>query len=200
MTSIVPAVLQSQQVQRHILLIRGEQVLLDRDLAVLYGVDVRVLNQAVKRNKERFPKEFMFQLDNQEFMEWRSQFVISNSDKMGLRRAPYAFTEQGVAMLSAVLKSPTAIAVSIGIMNAFVEMRKMVTEQKQSVLDVEGLRLRLERLEDAVENNLGSLNDLSEEVRQEVDNIYAAIGELSVRQHQLEEHPKPKMKPIGYDV
>ena len=96
--------IQLLSVQQQIFLIRGKQVMVDRDLAALYGVETRILKQAVKRNMERFPEEFMFQLDNQEFEKWRSQFVISNSDKMGLRHAPYVFTEQGVAMLSAVLK------------------------------------------------------------------------------------------------
>lgn len=84
--------------------IRGMKVMLDRDLATLYQVETKVLNQAVKRNIERFPNDFMFQLSDLEFQNWKSQFVTSNSDKMGLRRPPYAFTEHGVAMLSSVLK------------------------------------------------------------------------------------------------
>ena len=91
-----------EHVDQQIFVIRGKQVMVDRDLAALYGVETRVLKQAVKRNPERFPEEFMFQLDNQEFEKWRSQIVMSNSDKMGLRYPPYVFTEQGVAMLSAV--------------------------------------------------------------------------------------------------
>jgi len=96
-----------------IYLIRGVQVMMDRDLAELYQVETKVLNQAVKRNSERFPQAFMFQLSGVEFSDWRSQFVTSNGDKMGLRRPPYVFTEQGVAMLSAVLRSATAIHVSM---------------------------------------------------------------------------------------
>ena len=118
--------LQPITIENKILIIREQQVMLDRDLAELYGVETKVLNQAVKRNMERFPQTFMFQLNNTEFANWRSQFVTSNSDKMGLRRPPYAFTEQGVAMLSAVLKSDTAVNVSIQIMNAFVAMRKFM--------------------------------------------------------------------------
>ncbi len=103
--------------------------MLDRDLAELYGVPTKVLNQAVKRNIERFPERFMFQLNSIELENWKSQIVTSNSNleqyvKMGVRRAPFAFTEQGVAMLSAVLKSNTAVIVSIRIMDAFVAMRK----------------------------------------------------------------------------
>ena len=89
-------------IQNKIHNIRGVQVMLDRDLAELYGVENRILNQAVKRNIERFPSDFMFQLSKEEFENWKSQNVISNADKMGLRKLPYAFTEQGVSMLSAL--------------------------------------------------------------------------------------------------
>jgi hypothetical protein len=106
--------------------IRGMQVILDRDLAQLYQVETRIMIQAVKRNQDRFPDSFIFQLSDAECQHWKSQIVISNADKMGLRRAPYAFTEQGVAMLSAVLRSDTAIQVSIQIMQAFVAMRKFL--------------------------------------------------------------------------
>ena len=113
-------------IENKIYIIRGQQVMIDRDIAQLYGVETRVLNQAVKRNEDRFPEEFCFQLDDSEFENWISQIVISNSEKMGLRKKPYAFTEQGVAMLSAVLKSETAVKMSIQIMKAFVAMRKFM--------------------------------------------------------------------------
>lgn len=99
-------------VQNKIFDIRGQKVMLDRDLAQLYGVETRVLNQAVRRNIERFPDDFMFQLSNDEFEDWKSQIVMSNSVKMGLRRLPFAFTELGVAMLSSVLNSKTAIQIN----------------------------------------------------------------------------------------
>jgi hypothetical protein len=111
-------------IQQQIILLRGKQTLLDRDLAKIYQVDTKVLNQAVKRNIERFPEEFRFQLTKEEFENWKSQIVTSNMDKMGLRKTPYAFTEQGVAMLSSVLRSDIAIQVSIQIMKAFVAMRQ----------------------------------------------------------------------------
>jgi len=95
-----------QIIQSKIYEIRGERVMLDRDIAALYNVETKVLNQAVKRNIKRFPEDFMFQLSKTEFQIWKSQIVTSNSDKMGLRRPPYAFTEQGVAMLSSVLNAP----------------------------------------------------------------------------------------------
>ncbi|MBE6158101.1 MAG: ORF6N domain-containing protein [Firmicutes bacterium] len=110
--------------------IRGKQVMLDRDLAKEYGVETKVFMQNVKRNIERFPENFMFQLTKEEFMNWRSQFVTSNNDLMGLRRPPYAFTEQGVAMLSGILKSKIAINTSIKIINAFVSMRHYLIENK----------------------------------------------------------------------
>ena len=119
----------SDVIRSRILTIRGVQVMLDRDLSELYGVPTKALNQAVKRNAERFPEQFMFQLNKGELENWKSQIVTSNFQleqyvKMGVRRAPFAFTEQGIAMLSAVLKSNTAITVSIRIMEVFVAMRK----------------------------------------------------------------------------
>lgn len=111
------------KVESLIRVIRGQQVMLDRDLAELYGVETRRLNEQVKRNIERFPEDFMFQLTKEEFENWKSQFATSNSIVMGARKRPYAFTEQGVAMLSGVLKSPTAVEVNIRIMRAFVSMR-----------------------------------------------------------------------------
>jgi len=116
-----------------ILTIRGVQVILDRDIAALYGVETKVLNQAVKRNAERFPPDFMFQLTDAELENWKSQIVTSNltdkdaaSIRMGIRRAPYAFTENGVAMLSGVLRSPTAIETNVRIIRAFVAMRRFI--------------------------------------------------------------------------
>ena len=195
-TDIASSTIPMLSVQQRIYTIRGKQVMIDRDLAALYGVETRVLKQAVRRNPERFPEEFMFQLDNQEFDKWRSQFVMSNADKMGLRYRPFAFTEQGVAMLSAVLKSQTAVSISIAIMNAFVAARKLLLQNREHEMAINELRLKMKMLEDALENNLGAVNDLSEEMRHELDNIYNAIGALSIR-HQ--EPPKPR-RPIGFDA
>ena len=110
-------------VEKMILVIRDKQVLLDRDLATLYGVETKRIKEQVKRNIERFPEDFCFQLSESEFSDWRSQIATSNADKMGLRYAPFVFTEQGVAMLSSVLKSESAIRVNIAIMRAFVQLR-----------------------------------------------------------------------------
>ena len=128
------------KIEDKILVIRGQHVMIDRDLAELYGVETRSLNQAVKRNIERFPEEFCFQLNKEEFINWKSQIVISNFDKMGLRKAPYAFTEQGVAMLSAVLKSDRAIAASILIMKAFVALRHFLQNNYKLFAEIDSIK------------------------------------------------------------
>lgn len=110
---------------------RDKQVMLDRDIALLYGVETRRLNEQVKRNLERFPKDFMFQLNQEEFNNWKSQFATSNSILMGARKRPYAFTENGIAMLSSVLRSPTAIEANIRIMRAFTSMRHFLASNAQ---------------------------------------------------------------------
>ncbi len=123
------AITSSIQIERHILLIRGEKVMLDADLAALYQVETRVLTQAVKRNIDRFPKDFMFQLSKEEFDHLRSQTVTSSWG--GRRYPPYAFTEQGVAMLSSVLRSKRAVQVNVEIMRAFVRLRQLLATNKK---------------------------------------------------------------------
>jgi ORF6N domain len=119
--------------------IRNCKVMLDRDLAELYGVETKYLKRQVKRNIIRFPEDFMFELTKQEFNNWRSQFVTSNEDKMGLRHAPYAFTEDGVAQLSTVLNSERAIRVNIQIIRLFSKMRRLILTQKDIVHKLEDL-------------------------------------------------------------
>lgn len=114
-------------VKNMIYMVRGKYVILDRDIALLYKSETRVVNQKVKRNISRFPEEFYFQMTDEEFINWKSQIVISDNDKVGLRRPPYVFTEQGVAMLSAIINTQTAINISIQIMSAFVEMKKYIS-------------------------------------------------------------------------
>jgi hypothetical protein len=133
--------IQEENIALSIYQIRGQKVMLDRDLAKLYGVETRTLKQAVKRNIKRFPPDFMFELKKEEFENWRSQFVTSNSDRMGLRYAPFAFTEQGVAMLSSVLNSDRAIEVNIAIMRTFVKLRK-------AIMDSDEIRQRLDEHDD----------------------------------------------------
>lgn len=127
-----------------IYLIREHKVMLDRDLAELYQVETKQLKRQVRRNIERFPLDFMFELSKEEFQNWRSQYGTSNaSDKMGLRYAPYVFTEQGVAMLSSVLSSPRAIAVNIRIIRVFTKLREMLTDNLSIKLEIENIKKRL---------------------------------------------------------
>jgi hypothetical protein len=118
-------------IERRIYLIRGHKVMLDADLAELYQVVTKVLNQAVRRNRERFPEDFMFQLSQQEAESLRSQFVTSNMPRGGRRYLPYAFTEQGVAMLSSVLNSRRAVMVNIAIIRAFVRLRELLASNRE---------------------------------------------------------------------
>jgi hypothetical protein len=123
-----------------IFLIRRQKVMIDRDLAELYGVETRTLNQAVKRNLKRFPEDFMFQLTAKEFENWKSQIVISNSERMSIRKVPLVFTEQGIAMLSRVLNSDQAISVNIQIIRIFTTMRTMLSSQKDLILALERIQ------------------------------------------------------------
>jgi hypothetical protein len=126
-------------IQRAVLRIRGQNVMLDSDLAALYRVDVKALNQAVKRNRQRFPRDFMFQLNSEEAASLRSQIVTANPVRGGRRTAPYAFTEQGVAMLSSVLRSQRAVRVNIEIMRAFVRLRRMLGANEELARKLDAL-------------------------------------------------------------
>lgn len=119
--------------------------MLDRDLAFLYGVPTKVLNQSVKRNSKRFPEDFMFQLNKDEFEIWKSQFVTSKGDKKGLRKSPVAFTEQGVAMLSSVLNSEKAILVNIAIIRTFTKIRELLASNRNLRLKVEDMERRYDK-------------------------------------------------------
>ena len=130
-----------ERITEKIYLIRSMKIMLDRDLADLYQVETRALKQAVRRNIERFPPDFMFELTAEELQNWRSQFVTSNEEKMGLRHLPMAFTEQGVAMLSSVLRSKRAIQVNIQIMRAFNRLRQMLAGYDE-------LRNKIEEMEE----------------------------------------------------
>jgi len=134
-----------ERITRTILVLRGHRVLLDEVLAELYGVETKVLIQAVKRNRARFPSDFMFQLTASEWAGLRSQTVTSKPRRGGRRYSPYAFTEQGVAMLSSVLGSDRAIAVNIQIMRAFVRMRELLISNRELAQKLDQLEARLER-------------------------------------------------------
>ena len=147
----------NEEIRSRIYTIRGLQVMIDRDLASLYDVETRTLNQAVKRNSERFPDEYCFQLNDEEFSNWKSQIVMSNEDRMGLRRAPYAFTEQGIAMLSAVLRSETAIKVSIRIINAFVAMRRLIASNAQIFQRLDTLEIKQLETDQKIDHVLNAM-------------------------------------------
>ena len=170
---------------------RGKKVMLDFDLARLYQVETRVLNQSVKRNLKRFPSDFMFQLTEEEWITNSSQIVMtSNRPKSAL---PYAFTEQGVAMLSGLLKSDVAIAANIAIMRAFVQVREYLLAASTVSAELKELRAKVDLLALQREEDLGAVNDLSEDVRKDIDNLYLAIGELSSRMEEKKAEPRRKI-------
>lgn len=166
----MPTTLPIERITSKIYLIRKQKVMLDRDLAELYGVETAQLKRAVKRNIDRFPKDFMFELSKKELVDWRCQFGTSKGVKMGLRYLPIAFTEQGIAMLSSVLNSNRAIQVNIQIMRAFTQLRQMLSTHKD-------LKKKIESME----------KKYDEQFRL----VFEAIKQL------LEEDEKPKKK-IGY--
>lgn len=166
-------------IEKRILVVRERQVMLDEDLADLYGVETRRLVEQVKRNLDRFPEDFMFQLSKAEAAALRSQIAISKNGSGGRRYAPYVFTEQGVAMLSGVLRSKRAIAVNIEIMRAFVELRRITTSYA-------ALQERLEQIE----------RDMSERLDKhdgQLDQIFEAL-------HQLIAPPPQPKRPVGFRV
>ena len=156
------------EIELSILTLRGQRVMLSSDLARLYGVEPRTLMQAVKRNSERFPADFIFQLELEEWQNLKSQFVISSWG--GIRTAPYAFTEQGIAMLSSVLRSPQAVQVNIEIMRAFVRLRRILSEHQE-------ISQRL--------------NDLESRYDQQFKAVFDAIRALM-------RVPEDKKNPIGF--
>jgi hypothetical protein len=166
-------------IEKKILVVRGRQVLLDEDLADLYGVETRVLVQQVRRNEKRFPADFMFQLTKSEAEALRSQIVISNEGRGGRRYAPYVFTEQGIAMLSGVLRSDRAIAVNIEIMRAFVELRRVASSYA-------ALQERL--------------TDLEREMTGRLDQHDEQIGQIFKALHQLIAPPPRPKRPVGFRV
>ena len=178
-------------VQNLIYEIRGQKVMLDFDLARLYQVETKALNQAVKRNAERFPSDFMFRLTAEEVLNMRSQIVTAL--KRNTSAPPFAFTEQGVAMLASVLKSPIAVAASISIMRAFVQVRQYLLTSASMSAELNELRAKVDLLAMQQEENLGAVNDLSEDVRKDIDNLYLAIGELSSRMEEKKKEPRRKI-------
>ncbi len=159
--------------------IRGQKVMLDRDLAKLYEVETKNLKRQVDRNRERFPSDFMFELNEQELNNWRRQFGTSNSSiKMGLRYSPYAFTEQGIAMLSSVLNSKKAIEVNIRLIRLFIRLRQVILDQTE-------LKVEIEKLERKTENN-----------SKNIELVFQYIDELGSKKNSN----KIQRKKIGYKM
>ena len=190
----------TDDIRSKVYIIRGQQVMLDKDLAEIYGYEVKRLNEQVKRNISRFPEDFMFQLNREEIPEGfsKSQFATLNekSNRQGsnIKKMPFAFTEQGVSMLSAVLRSSVAIQTSITIMRAFVAMRNYILQSTQVSAELLELRSRLQLVEHDCRENLEAVNDLSEDMRKDIDAIYEAIGALSVKLPEA----KKSRQPIGF--
>ena len=178
--------------------VRGARVMLDFDLAELYQVETKRLKEAVRRNWNRFEgDDFMFELTSDEYnsliISLRTQNATSN-ERGGRRHMPFAFTEQGVAMLSSVLKSERAILVNRSIIRAFVDMRRFVASTNMLSSELEAIKAKLELLERNEEDNLEAINDLSEDMRKEIDTIYQAIAVLSVK----ETAEQPPRRKIGF--
>lgn len=179
-----------QLIQSKIHEIRGQRVMLDRDLAEMYGVETRALNQAVKRNIDRFPEDFMFQLTKEECL--RSQFVILKTEQgKHLKYMPYVFTEMGVAMLSSVLRSPTAIQVNISIMRAFVAVRQMLSNPIETRVD--RIETQVRELKQYMEEVLVDQNDINEDTMIQLELINQTLAEL-----QAKDQSSKNRKPIGY--
>ena len=180
-----------QLIQSKIYEIRGQRVMLDFDLAQMYGTETKVLKQAVKRNIKRFPTDFMFELNKEEFEFLRSQFVTSNQ-RGGTRYMPFAFTEQGVAMLSSILNSEVAIEINIRIMRAFIAVRQLIGNpppDKHSLLQKE-----VKELKQYIEEIFTDQNDINEDTRMQLELINQTLAELQVHK-KLSDKPR---RPIGF--
>jgi phage regulator Rha-like protein len=158
-------------VMNKIYLIRGQKVMLDRDLAVLYEVETKRLKEAVRRNIDRFPEDFMFELTKEEFTNWRTQFATSNADKMGLRVPPFAFTEHGVAMLSSVLNIERAISVNIQIIQIFTKMRELLSTHKEILQKLEQLERKDMEHDEKIMLIFEYLKQLEKSKQEELDQL-----------------------------
>ncbi|HMK02950.1 MAG TPA: ORF6N domain-containing protein [Ferruginibacter sp.] len=156
-----PILVADEVIMNKIYVVRRQKVMIDRDLAELYGVETKVLKQAVRRNAMRFPKDFMFEMNSKEFGNWRSQFVTSNEgDKMGLRHAPFCFTEQGVTMLSCILNSSRAITINIQVIRIFSKLREMIITHKGILLKLEQLEKKITGHDENIKMIFGALKQL----------------------------------------
>ena len=188
---IIKANTDIEVIKHRIYEVRGQRVMLDRDLAELYNVETRALNQAVRRNINRFPEDFMFVMTEDEMNAWKSQIVMSNSIRMGMRRPPVVFTELGIAMLSSVLRSETAIQVNINIMRAFVAIRHAIGAWQ-------GVNLKVEQLSHKVDNLNARVDEILHEQNENNIEMAMQIGALNDALDQLREIPTTPRKRIGF--
>lgn len=188
---------QLQVIQNKIYEIRGQKVMLDFDLAEMYQVETRVLNQAVKRNINRFPEDFMFQLTKEEWNLISSQFVMTSRMKRPKSAMPLAFTEHGVVMLSSVLKTTIAIRTSVLIVRAFVAMRQRIAEIQQ--IDRVGLlEQQVKELKEYIEEVFADYNDINEDTRMQLELINQTLAELQVKKN-LQDKPRKRIGFIQHD-
>ncbi|WP_108868903.1 ORF6N domain-containing protein [Aquimarina aquimarini] len=159
-----------------IYLIRDQKVMLDRDLAELYGVETKRLKESVRRNTERFPEDFMFEMTKNEFQNWRTQFATSKTDQKGLRYAPFCFTEQGVTMLSCILNSKKAIEVNIRIIRVFTQIRQTLTDTLNVQLEIEEIKKKLTNHSKNIELVFDYLDELNKKLDTPEPNERKKIG------------------------
>ncbi len=184
-----------QMIQRKIYEIRGQRVMLDFDLAELYGIETKYLKRSVKNNIRRFPSDFMFELTKEEFDSLRCNF--STSKRGGIRYMPFAFSEHGVAQLSAVLNSDIAIEVNIQIIRTFVAMRQWITTPP---IDKNAeLREEMKKLKEYMEEVFADQNDINEDTRIQLELINQTLAELQVRSKEREKAPRPRIGFVRYD-
>ena len=175
---------------------RGQKVMLDFDLASLYQVETKQLNRQVKRNIERFPDDFMFQLSDEEFDFLRCQIGTSKNHRGGHRYKPYAFTELGIAMLSSVLSSPTAIQVNINIMRAFLFMRQQLYSLTNNELRFERIEHKIENISGYIEEVLHDQNDINDDTAAQLELINQTLAELQAENTIRKEFAE--RKPVGF--
>lgn len=183
-----------QLIQSKIYEIRGQKVMLDRDLASMYGVETRILNQSVKRNLSRFPEDFMFQLTPDEWEYMSSQIVTTSPTKRPKTAIPYAFTEHGVVMLSSVLRSETAIQVNIAVTRAFVAVRQMITDNSP-LKRLSTLEKNFEELKQDLEEIFADYNDINEDTRAQIEAINTTLAELQTKPKAASHRPVGFIKP-----
>ena len=187
-----------QLIQSKIYEIRGRKVMLDRDLAELYQVTTGNLNKAVKRNLKRFPPDFMFQLTAEEWEALRFQIgILKNGRGEHTKYLPYAFTEQGLAMLSGILNSDIAINVNISIMRAFVDIRQMIASPKTNKIDE--LEKRMDAIENYIEEVFSDYNDINDDTRMQLELINQTLAELQVKDRGCKERKQIGYKLPGYE-